>query len=62
MLNGLVWAAGGLILRDRSKAYGVLRGIGGLRSRCLEIKDSLSCGATMEIAGYNRRSRATVTS
>jgi hypothetical protein len=62
VLNRLVCATGSSRFRDRSMEYGVLSGSGGLKSRCLEIKDSLSCGATMEIAGYSRRRRATVTS
>jgi hypothetical protein len=62
VLSGLDCAGGSAMLRDRSIEYGVLRGRGGLRSRCLEIKDSLSCGATIEIAGFNRRKKATVTS
>lgn len=61
-LKGLIWVAGNEMPRDLSTEYEVLGGSGGLRSRCLEIKESLSCGATMEIAGYNRRRRATVTS
>jgi hypothetical protein len=54
VLNRLAAGAGEAMLRVRSIEKGVLSGRGGLRSRCLEIKESLSCGATMEIAGYNR--------